>query len=134
MRRPAYCPVVASNPASHVALRMVVFDCSNVTWTGIREILTRNVEYMKEDARQAGLILLKCFYEYQKVVDEHTALVLRRDSDTAGRLEHAWAQHMTAREEVGVHGRRRRARALAGWGGGDDGIRRRVSRGICSIM
>ena len=126
--------MVASNPASHVALRMVVFDCSNVTWTGIREILTRNVEHMRDGAWQPGLILLKCFYEYQRVVDEHTALVLRSDTDTAGRLEHAWARHMMAREEAGAHGRRRRARALAGWGGDDGGIRRRVSRGICSIM
>lgn len=31
----------------NVGLRMVVFDCANVTWTGVREILSRNAELVK---------------------------------------------------------------------------------------
>jgi F-box/leucine-rich repeat protein 2/20 len=29
-----------------IGLRMVVFDCANVTWTGVREVLSRNAEIM----------------------------------------------------------------------------------------
>lgn len=36
---------IASGPAKpKVGLRMVVYDCQNVTWTGIREVLSRNAE------------------------------------------------------------------------------------------
>jgi F-box/leucine-rich repeat protein 2/20 len=31
----------------NVGLRMAVFDCANVTWTGVREVLSRNAEMVK---------------------------------------------------------------------------------------
>lgn len=37
--------LIASGPAKpKVGLRLVVYDCQNVTWTGIREVLSRNAE------------------------------------------------------------------------------------------
>ena len=53
-------------------LRMVVFDCQNVTWTGIREVLTRNSEVKKPSGDQMSvtypteIIQLKCFYGWQQ--------------------------------------------------------------------
>lgn len=36
---------IATGPAKpKIGLRMVVYDCQNVTWTGIREVLSRNAE------------------------------------------------------------------------------------------
>ncbi|KAI4140586.1 MAG: hypothetical protein L6R39_005733, partial [Caloplaca ligustica] len=49
-----------------VALHLTVYDCQNVTWTGIREIMSRNTEPNRE-----LIIGLKCFYGYQDTVNEH---------------------------------------------------------------
>ncbi|KAF8543928.1 hypothetical protein BDD12DRAFT_818365 [Trichophaea hybrida] len=133
-QRPVHRPIT-SRAASHVALRMVVFDCSNITWTGIREILSRNTEYMRENSGIPGLVLLKCFYEYQKTVDEHTKLVLRREINRADYLEESWAQFMMASEEASANGRRgRRARNMNGLDDDAGGIRRRGRGGLCAIM
>lgn len=134
-QRPVHWPIT-SRPASHVALRMVVFDCSNITWTGVREILSRNTKYMRENPSKPGLVLLKCFYEYQKTVDEHTKLVLRGDINKAGLLEEKWAQFMMASEEASASGRRgRRARNLNGLDDDAGGSRRRGGGSrLCSIM
>jgi F-box and leucine-rich repeat protein 2/20 len=114
-----------------VGLSMVVYDCSNVTWTGVREVLSRNAEIINPKSPRPALspgeirppvvqtyptevISLKCFYGWQMTVDEHTKRVLKGDLAAASRLERKWADYMQANEEAGVVGagvRRRRRRA-----------------------
>jgi F-box/leucine-rich repeat protein 2/20 len=103
-----------------MSLQMVVYDCQNVTWTGIREVLFRNTQ-VKPLSSHPGkvtypteVIGLKAFYGFQMTVDEHQKRVLRGDFKSAGRLERKWADYMQAAEEAGVMGagyRRRRRRA-----------------------
>ncbi|ROT35711.1 F-box domain-containing protein [Sodiomyces alkalinus F11] len=105
-----------------VGLHMVVYDCHNVTWTGVREVLFRN-SYVKSSMVDDGtkysyypaeVISLKCFYGFQMTVDEHLKRVLRGDFAAAARLERRWADWMQANEEAGTTGaghRRRRRRA-----------------------
>ncbi|KAK4693677.1 F-box and leucine-rich repeat protein 2/20, partial [Lecanoromycetidae sp. Uapishka_2] len=100
-----------STPA--VGLHLVVYDCQMVTWTGIREILSRNAE-----GSRSTVISLKCFYGYQDTVNEHLKRVLRGDAKAAARLERKWADYMIANEEAGAQGaggrrRRRRLREAA---------------------
>ena len=103
----------------HVALRIVAYDCANVTWTGVREVLSRNAEISRPTAFSAAsypreIISLKCFYNWQPTVEEHTKRVLRGDFAAAARLERKWADYMMLNEEAGVGGtgaRRRRRRA-----------------------
>lgn len=95
-----------------VGLRIVAYDCANVTWTGVREVLSRNAEVPPPHAHE--IIALKCFYNWQPTVEEHTKRVLRGDFQAAVRLERKWAEYMIATEEAGVSGanaRRRRRRA-----------------------
>ncbi|RCI17089.1 hypothetical protein L249_2125 [Ophiocordyceps polyrhachis-furcata BCC 54312] len=132
-----------------VTLQMVVYDCANVTWTGIREILFRNAQ-MVAGARRSGcaaeMIGLKCFYGFQMTVDEHQKRLLRGEAEAARRLESKWAEFMQANEEAGTDGpghrrRRRRARETQGLnlldedGGGVGGGRRRArTMGACIVM
>lgn len=133
-----------------VTLRMVVYDCQNVTWTGIREVLFRNTQ-VRPLPGHPGLVTypsesisLKCFYGFQMTVDEHQKRVLRGELDAAGRLERKWADYMQANEEAGVGGsghrrRRRRARAahalhLNEEDGGIGGRRRARTMGSCFMM
>ena len=122
------------------ALHLVVYDCQNVTWTGVREVLSRNAE-----PRRCNIITLKCFYGYQDTVDEHTKRVLRGDWASAARLERKWAEYMVASEEAGAAGmgasrrRRRRLREAAAMHadeeeGGPRGGRRRARSGGCAVM
>ncbi|KAK4137308.1 RNI-like protein [Trichocladium antarcticum] len=118
-------------------LTLVVYDCSHVTWTGVREVLNRNAEPPKGKSKAIPhpttttttttttpttptppphheTITLRCFYGWQMTVDEHAKRVLRGDLAAANRLERKWAQYMQANEEAGAggaHGRRRRRRA-----------------------
>ncbi|KAK3322434.1 hypothetical protein B0H66DRAFT_203688 [Apodospora peruviana] len=147
-----------------VGLSLVVYDCQNVTWTGVREVLSRNAESagrrMKPVPAVAGgssnttlypaaeVISLKCFYGWQMTVDEHTKRVLRGDVAAASRLERKWAIYMQANEEAGVAGangrrRRRRAREAAqvhadeeegGAGTGGAGPGRRRARTAACVM
>jgi len=139
-----------------IGLHMVVYDCQNVTWTGIREVLSRNSEVRKPlaGAAQAAasfpteIIALKCFYGWQMTVDEHLKRLLRGDLPAAGRLERKWAEYMIANEEAGAGGaglrrRRRRAREAqmlhadeeeGGVGMGGIGRRRRARSNGCAIM
>lgn len=137
-----------------IGLRMVVFDCQNVTWTGIREVLSRNAEVRKPTGSESGvtypteIIALKCFYGWQGTHDEHLKRVLRGDLPAAGRLERKWAEYMMANEEAGAGGaghrrRRRRAREAqmmhadeeeGGAGMGGVGRRRRARSSGCQIM
>ena len=137
-----------------VGLRIFVFDCSNVTWTGIREVLSRNSEVRKPASSQSSvtypteIIGMKCFYGWQMTVDEHMKRVLRGDLPAAARLERKWGEYMMANEEAGVGGagirrRRRRAREAqmlhadeeeGGVGMGGIGRRRRARSNGCAIM
>lgn len=122
-----------------IGLHLVVFDCQNITWTGLREVLSRNAE-----PRRGQIVSLKCFYGYQGTVDEHTKRVLRGDSAAAERLGRKWAEHMVANEEAGAGGagarrRRRRLREAAmvhadEEEGGPRGGRRRARSGGCAVM
>lgn len=105
-----------------VGLRIVAYDCANVTWTGVREVLSRNAEISRPAAGSQSrvpsypreIIGLKCFYNWQPTVEEHTKRVLRGDFSAAARLERKWADWMMMNEEAGVGGagaRRRRRRA-----------------------
>lgn len=134
----------ATPPA--ITLSLVVYDCHNVTWAGVREVLFRNAQ-MK--AKSVGvtypseMISLKCFYGFQMTVDEHQKRVMRGDFAAASRLERKWADYMQATEEAGAAGaghrrRRRRARETQvlhldeedGFGG----RRRARTMGSCSVM
>ena len=140
-------PPLSSLPSSphspkqkpEITLNLVAYDCSNVTWTGVREILSRNAEQ-----NRLRIIGLKCFYGYQDTVNEHTKRVLRGDSRAAERLERKWGEYMVASEEAGAAGagarrRRRRAREAAmvhadEEEGGPRGGRRRARSGGCVVM
>lgn len=101
-----------------VGLKLVVFDCNAVTWTGIREVLSWNADVGHASSRHltypTEIIALKCYYGWQQTVDQHTLRVLRGDFAGASRLERKWADYMQAVEEAGAEGagiRRRRRRA-----------------------
>ncbi|KAH7082411.1 F-box/LRR repeat-containing protein 2 [Paraphoma chrysanthemicola] len=142
-----------------VGLRIVAYDCANVTWTGVREVLSRNAEITRPSPNSVNktatypreIISLKCFYNWQPTVEEHTKRVLRGDFAAAARLERKWADWMMLNEEAGVGGagarrRRRRAREAQmmhadeeeGGAGATGGIgRRRRARsgpGGCIVM
>ena len=142
-----------------IGLRIVAFDCQNVTWTGVREVLSRNSEVTQPTGLLVGgrgpvtsypteIIGLRCFYGWQMTVDEHMRRVLKGDLPAAGRLERKWGEYMMATEEAGVGGagaRRRRRRARAAQmmhadeeegGIGMDGIgrRRRARSSGCMVM
>ncbi|KAL6403794.1 hypothetical protein AUP68_13166 [Ilyonectria robusta] len=141
-----------ANKCPELTLQMDVYDCQNVTWTGIREVLFRNTQ-VKPAAGHPGrvsypteVIGLKCFYGFQMTVDEHQKRVLRNDLASAGRLERKWADYMQASEEAGMAGagyrrRRRRAReAQALHLDEEDGVvgvngrRRARTLGSCAVM
>ncbi|KAH6875049.1 F-box/LRR repeat-containing protein 2 [Alternaria rosae] len=142
-----------------VGLRIEAYDCANVTWTGVREVLSRNAEITRPSSRSASkvatypreIIKLKCFHNWQPTVEEHTKRVLRGDFAAAARLERKWADWMMLNEEAGVGGagarrRRRRAREAQmmhadeeeGGAGATGGVgRRRRARsgpGGCAVM
>ncbi|KAI1167984.1 F-box domain-containing protein [Nemania serpens] len=139
-----YCP--------HVGLKLVVFDCNMVTWTGIREVLSWNAETDRGPGIQltypTEVISLRCYFGWQQTVEQHMQRVLRGDFAAATRLERKWADYMQAIEEAGVAGagirrRRRRAReaqllhANEEEGGGIGGFGRRRARTMaasCAIM
>ncbi|KAG7007561.1 hypothetical protein G7Y79_00009g026700 [Physcia stellaris] len=130
-------PPAAQKP--EITLTLVAYDCANVTWTGVREILSRNAE-----PHRRSIISLKCFYGYQDTVNEHTKRVLKGDCRAAERLERKWGDYMVASEEAGATGagarrRRRRARDAAmvhadEEEGGPRGGRRRARSGGCAVM
>ncbi|KAF2746635.1 RNI-like protein [Sporormia fimetaria CBS 119925] len=93
-----------------IGLKMVVYDCPKVTWTGVREVLSRNAEISRPPATAEDttptypreIIGLKCFYNWQPTVEEHTKRVLRGDFASAARLERKWTDWMMMDEERGV--------------------------------
>ncbi|KAL4925608.1 F-box domain protein [Aspergillus undulatus] len=180
-----------------IGLRLVVFDCPNVTWVGVRDIMSGNAYIPRQyktasatslvtqthntnsptNATQTTLappgqtlmippssitppppptvypnhiIQLKCFYNWQMTVEEHTKRVLRGDLAAANRLDKKWFDYMVATEEAGIAGagarrRRRRAREAERIYNEDDegepygfgllgGRRRARSGGSCVVM
>lgn len=109
---------ITASERPEVGLRLVAYDCANVTWTGVREILSRNTEITRPSPQNPSapctypreIISLKCFYNWQPTVEEHTKRVLRGDFAAAARLERKWADYMIFNEEAGVSGGRRRRR------------------------
>ncbi|KAK7754213.1 hypothetical protein SLS62_003790 [Diatrype stigma] len=135
----------------HIALHLVVYDCSMVTWTGVREILSWNAEIRQPSGATptypTEVVGLKCFYGWQQTVEQHTQRVLKGDFAAAARLERKWADYMQAVEEAGAMGagmRRRRRRAREAQmlhadeeegGAGAAGRRRaRTMAASCSVM
>ncbi|KAJ6789238.1 hypothetical protein PWT90_05082 [Aphanocladium album] len=129
-----------------ITLSLLVYDCHNVTWAGVREVLFRNAQ-MK--AKSVGvtypseMIGLKCYYGFQMTVDEHQKRVQKGDFAAASRLERKWADYMQANEEAGATGaghrrRRRRARETQALAlDEEDGLvgrRRARTMGSCSVM
>jgi F-box/leucine-rich repeat protein 2/20 len=141
-----------------IGLRIVAYDCANITWTGVREVLSRNAEISQPSPASKNatatypreVIGLKCFYSWQPTVEEHTKRVLRGDFAAAARLERKWADWMMMNEEAvmgGAGARRRRRRAREAQmmhadeeegGAGPAGVgRRRRARsgpGSCLVM
>ncbi|MCJ1474908.1 hypothetical protein MMC13_003568 [Lambiella insularis] len=118
------CSVGNASGRPEVGMKMVVYDCQNVNWTGVREVLSRNAEFYRlphdstAPSYPCEVIALKCFYGYQPTVEEHTKRVLRGELARASMLERKWAEYMVATEEAGAQGgghrrRRRRAREAA---------------------
>jgi F-box and leucine-rich repeat protein 2/20 len=131
-------PQIPGSCSPRVALRLVIFDCASVTWTGVRDILARNAECRNSNFKPE-LIQLKCFYGWQMTVDEHMKRVLRGDRESANRLENKWAEHMLASEDSGSGRRRRRRQAGQAWDNGDDFIMgvgggRRSRRGASCVI
>jgi F-box/leucine-rich repeat protein 2/20 len=148
-------PVTPHHRLPEIGLSMVVYDCQHVTWTGAREVLSRNAEANTPPPRpgpgalrQTEIISLRCFYGWQMTVDEHTKRVLRGDGLAARRLERKWADYMQASQEAGAGGagvRRRRRRAREAQivhadetdGGARQGGfvgRRRARTAACAVM
>ncbi|PSN68276.1 RNI-like protein [Corynespora cassiicola Philippines] len=150
---------LSASERPQVGLKIVAYDCANVTWTGVREVLSRNAEISRPGANSSAapsypreIISLKCFYNWQPTVEEHTKRVLRGDFAAAARLERKWADWMMLNEEAGMGGagarrRRRRAREAqlmhadeeeggAGVGAAGVGRRRRARSGPggCTVM
>jgi F-box/leucine-rich repeat protein 2/20 len=117
-RNPRAVPAngVPSQPT--VGLYLGAHDCWNVTWTGIREILSHNTEVITttKTAQLPQLIrIFESFYTCQRAVDEHTKRVLRCDISGAQRLERKWIEFVMAQEEMEAGGegkrfKRRKAR------------------------
>ncbi|KFX89030.1 hypothetical protein O988_08794 [Pseudogymnoascus sp. VKM F-3808] len=65
------------SPRAVPTLHLVIFDCPHITWTGIREILSRNTSMLSLPPGRREVVSLKCFYGWQMTVDEHLNRVLR---------------------------------------------------------
>ena len=91
-----------------VGMRIVIYDCPNITWNGVRNVLICNANRRPFEHAHGQVVQMKCFYGWQMTCDEHLKRVLRGDLCSANRLEKKWAEHMVAVEEG--HGRRRRRR------------------------
>lgn len=117
-------------------LELVAFDCANVTWVGVKEVLAGNCRILNGRKRSvvqkvprsesdadvptqrvieiqtllypAQLVHLKAFYGWQQTVEEHYKRSASARWAAASRLEGKWADWMVASEEVGVVGH--------GWG------------------
>ena len=69
-------------------MRLSIYDCPEVTWTGVLSILTAN------SANPERMTRLKTFYGWQRPVDGHTKRLLRGEVAAAREVERAWARYM----------------------------------------
>ncbi|RMD42074.1 hypothetical protein DV735_g3044, partial [Chaetothyriales sp. CBS 134920] len=113
-------------------LELVVFDCANVTWAGVREVLQSNCRVLCgrrqailhpddtavndegeiEEIRRpiaiqtllypSQIIHLKAFYGWQQTVEEHYIRCATARWGAAARLENKWADWMVASQESRV--------------------------------
>lgn len=117
----------------NVGLQLVIYDCGNITWAGVREVLSSNAYlprsrripqttqvYESADASTAKLpistttspspsypkeiIKLKCCHPWQGTVEEHTRLVLSGNLAAASRFDRKWADLMMVTEEGSILG------------------------------
>ncbi|KAI1000351.1 hypothetical protein K3495_g7844 [Podosphaera aphanis] len=92
-----------------IGLRLVVYDCPNVTRAGVRKVLSHNLEICNlrvDDGAmfKTELVGLKCFYRWQNTVDEHTKRLLRNNLAGAGKLLKLWGDWMISTGENGSEG------------------------------
>jgi F-box/leucine-rich repeat protein 2/20 len=135
-------------PGVHVALRLVVYDCANVTWTGVREVLSRNAEITPGANPGAGggggggdagpnyphgIVALKAFYTWQQTVNEHNRRALAGAFARAARLERKWAAFMVAGEEQHAAAAHGGILAAAGAGTAARRRRRRVREALDAV-
>ncbi|BFZ54385.1 hypothetical protein PYCC9005_001420 [Savitreella phatthalungensis] len=80
--------VLSAIAAKPCAMRLSIYDCPNVTWTGVLSILTANSQ------RPEHMTRLKTFYGWQRPVDGHTKRILRGEIAAAREVERAWARYM----------------------------------------
>lgn len=146
---------IPQNTCPTIGMRIIAFDCANVTWSGVREIFSCNDgQWRAPDGTvvySCEVIALKCFYNWQPTVEEHSKRVLRGDFEAARRLRIKWHDWMQYNEEAGAGGgrhRRRRARraqaehadeevggdGTAGIVGGRTTRRRARSSPVCIVM
>ena len=137
-----------NTPAEAVGLRIAAYDCSQITWVGISEVLSRNLSQCKawwnpqrrnttatfqDDVYNspAPMIRLKCTFEWQKLVDAHTRRCLRGEFAAAEQIGLGFSKWMMEELEDGAwggHARRRRRRALGLGEQGEDAFVMGVGR------
>jgi F-box/leucine-rich repeat protein 2/20 len=94
---------VALQPMS---MRLSLYDCPNISWTGVLSILTSN------STRPKYLKKLKTFYGWQRPVDGHTRACLKGDLQSAREIEKAWTRYMMSSSEEIMRGESGRSRFL----------------------
>ncbi len=110
--------------------KVSIYDCPNISWTGILSILTSNSD------QPSTLKKIKTFYGWQRIVDTHTKRVSCGEIAEAREIERSWASWMMGDTEetlrTGNVSSRDRFLSLD-----EDGLRireRRRKRGACLIM
>lgn len=116
-RRMLSFDIALKNPKQ---LKLAVFDCRNITFSGVEEVLVHNsgvitcpqngfmtiseestpdqcLQNVQENIDNRSLsikpiILLKCSYPLQSAVDIHTNLLLRGDFEKASRILDEWSR------------------------------------------
>ncbi|ODQ50842.1 RNI-like protein [Saitoella complicata NRRL Y-17804] len=101
--------LVRHRPQGSPHLCLVCYDCANVTWAGVREVLSLNAE-IKPTSSTNSIVRLKCYYGWQKVVNAHTRRVLRGDIAQANHIEKDWAAWQMCDEEITASGNMSRYR------------------------
>ncbi|ORY83084.1 hypothetical protein BCR37DRAFT_379038 [Protomyces lactucae-debilis] len=98
--------VLSGVAAKTTSMRISLYDCPNISWTGVLSILTSN------STRPTHLKKLKTFYGWQRPVDGHTRAILKGDLHSAREIEKAWTQYMMQSSEEIMRGEAGRSRFL----------------------
>jgi len=138
----------SSVPHAPVGLRIAAYDCGNITWVGVSEVLAQNLALIRlcnasrrdsissvfekdSYSSPSPIIRLKCTFEWQKLVDAHTRRCLRGEYAAAEQIGLGFARWMMEETEEGMwggHARRRRRRALGIVDPGDEAFVMGVGR------